>query len=819
MSRNLNRHAPDLISLAVLLSAIALLVWNRVAFDIWIARHDNLTAYLPWYTLLGERLRAGEIPGWNPYQFSGTPFAGDPQSGWMYLPAMIPFTLFAPTTAIWVKLAMELVVAGLATYALIRVLAYSPLAALAGSALYVFGPLSFQTAYCCTVRSHVGAWLPLALLGVELALRARSRLNQFAAIAIGGFGFSQILAGWLGQGALNASLIIGAFALTRALGLASASRSPRHRLRNAVTGLGVALSVGLFGSALNAAALWPRIVVNAESNLSAARYADIAIGYEYPPYAFADLVRALISDAFVDRRMTIPAAGLVLVLIAVIGTPRAPAVRFSAFLTVTAGLLSMSLPPAYQVASLVPLWQELHDHYPAQVTAGVMIGPAILAAAAIDALRRLIPRRRLTLCLGFALAVLGAGALWVKEQPGFDEGLGAPLWVGAGAFLLLVLLLVRSDRRIANGAAVTLTAMILLEPAGLEMIGSVSGWDPVPGWEEQWSPDSALAQAVEVNTSSTDAGGAGAFLQQQLAENGPFRFAGYGGLTWPGQPQATIPYAVRRAQPEIAAMLVNGQSIFLHLYDMQGYNPIQLSRYTDYILALNTVPQDYHLANLRPQGIDSPLLDALNVRYILVDARIPPDREDVVALSDGRPPVFQTSLVRVYENPTVLPNAWLVHEVISTTREEAIALLTDRDFGPAQTAVVETDDIPIAPPLDPSTEQAQIVRYEPERIEIQATANTHGLLVVSEIVASGWTATVDGRSVQIIPANIALRGIWLEPGTHTIVLTYAPSSLMFGLIISVLAHGIFIALLGICAAHWFRSRRSITNQPATTIPA
>jgi hypothetical protein len=30
---------------------------------------------------------------WNPHQFSGTPFAGDPESGWTYLPAMLWFTL------------------------------------------------------------------------------------------------------------------------------------------------------------------------------------------------------------------------------------------------------------------------------------------------------------------------------------------------------------------------------------------------------------------------------------------------------------------------------------------------------------------------------------------------------------------------------------------------------------------------------------------------------------------------------------------------------------------------------------------------------
>src|SRR5687768_1809139 len=54
---------------------------------------DTATAFYPWYAFLGAQLRAGHIPVWNPHQFSGAPFAADPESGWMYLPAMLTFAL------------------------------------------------------------------------------------------------------------------------------------------------------------------------------------------------------------------------------------------------------------------------------------------------------------------------------------------------------------------------------------------------------------------------------------------------------------------------------------------------------------------------------------------------------------------------------------------------------------------------------------------------------------------------------------------------------------------------------------------------------
>src|SRR5436190_7404854 len=77
--------------LALLLLAVVG-AWNLLHNENVIGA-DAATQYYPWYSFLGESLRSGDIPGWNPYQFSGTPFAADPLSGWTYLPAMLLFAL------------------------------------------------------------------------------------------------------------------------------------------------------------------------------------------------------------------------------------------------------------------------------------------------------------------------------------------------------------------------------------------------------------------------------------------------------------------------------------------------------------------------------------------------------------------------------------------------------------------------------------------------------------------------------------------------------------------------------------------------------
>ena len=68
-----------------------------------------------------------------------------------------------------------------------------------------------------------------------------------------------------------------------------------------------------------------------------------------------------------------------------------------------------------------------------------------------------------------------------------------------------------------------------------------------------------------------------------------------------------------------------------------------------------------------------------------------------------------------------------------------------------------------------------------------AVRNAHRrFLVISEIWHPGWHAGVDGRAATLYQTNIALLGLWLEPGVHTIELRYWPPGLTAGLIATVL---------------------------------
>src|ERR687897_197686 len=99
----------DTRALGALAALLVLVAGHRLVFDTWLARLDIFTQFLPWYAYLVERLRAFAVPGWNPHLFR--------------------------------------------------------------AAAFVCGPFLQWNTYCCLQFAQFATWIPLALLGVELALR------------------------------------------------------------------------------------------------------------------------------------------------------------------------------------------------------------------------------------------------------------------------------------------------------------------------------------------------------------------------------------------------------------------------------------------------------------------------------------------------------------------------------------------------------------------------------------------------------------------------------------------------------------------------
>jgi uncharacterized membrane protein YfhO len=77
-----------------------------------------------------------------------------------------------------------------------------------------------------------------------------------------------------------------------------------------------------------------------------------------------------------------------------------------------------------------------------------------------------------------------------------------------------------------------------------------------------------------------------------------------------------------------------------------------------------------------------------------------------------------------------------------------------------------------------------VVRSSAGSLGLEATTSSRRFVVVSEVWHPGWSATVDGRTAKLERSDVALLGLWLEPGRHRVELRFWPPGLSIGLLIS-----------------------------------
>ena len=199
-----------------------------------------------------------------------------------------------------------------------------------------------------------------------------------------------------------------------------------------------------------------------------------------------------------------------------------------------------------------------------------------------------------------------------------------------------------------------------------------------------------------------------------------------------------------------------------------GYSPAKLQRYQDLI--------DNHISrnNMR-------VLDMLNAKYFITNSE------------SGQP--------RVQQNSGAQGPAWFVSSIVTAaTPNEEIGSLNA--FDPGEQAIVLSSEFPgylegLAEGRD-SSATINLSSYEPDEMVYQTSSNMEMLAVFSEIwygPNKGWRAYLDGKPVEHIRANYALRALRVPPGNHEITFSFRPQSFYLGETISLGSSVLLILLI------------------------
>ena len=166
--------------------------------------------------------------------------------------------------------------------------------------------------------------------------------------------------------------------------------------------------------------------------------------------------------------------------------------------------------------------------------------------------------------------------------------------------------------------------------------------------------------------------------------------------------------------------------------------------------------------------------------------------------------------MRILENPSALPRAWIVHTASQvgpgSDAKKALAPLASGQPDADQTALPEDPPPQLEPSADPALDRAPVTHDEADRVAIQHTStNASGLLVVSEVSWPAWKAHVDGQPTRLWLADGALPAVVVRPGEHSVDLRFEPHALALGIAISSMAVPL-LALLGLVVLMRTRAR-------------
>jgi hypothetical protein len=767
--------------LVVVLAVLAVNFWSR--YNLY--RLDIVTFYIPWYEQLGQRLRDFDIPGWMPYAMSGSPFAGDPQSGWGYLPAMVIFTIAPSLSGYIAFIVFHVILAAAGTYAYARVIGMNPVGAFAAGATFTLGNFMERTA-CCTIHMQVAVWIPAIFLCIELSRRARTLAGRFGWLVVAGIGTGQMIAGWVGQGAYYGGLAVGVYLLFRTLLSRDEHAGIGERIRALLYSGAV---IAIVGGATAAPAVLPRIETVGRSNL-----ADLYEGVVGPDpgWPIRSVPYRIFTDTTSTGRWYLGAVALIAAIIGACLAIRRPRALF--FVVYGIGMLSLAVrhSPLVDLTNQLPRFHDLHSHSPARIYIVLFLAPAILAGWLVHTLtdrtwqvKQHVPASMVAIVLGVA-ALIGT-VISVERDQGFrvsqDQIVKSALTIAA---VMLALLIRRPWAR--RLAAVGIILLLLWDPAG-ELVRY--RFDRVHRREQ--------LTAIVDNTLHPN--GAAQWLQARAQSGEIVRYFGYDQVLLMNRGQIRT-YHVSHDRPEAWAILVNNRGIQFQLDDIQGYNPVQQSIYVELMDSVNGIEQSYHAANVLASGLNSPLLNQLNVRYIVVPRSIPPGRPDLLHLVQSYPTVYEDANSRILENPDALPRAWIVHRADHEDEDEDILTKFSLKLADPSQVVLLTGEPPeLERSPDRSAESVEITRYEADEIHLRVTANSTGMVVLSEIWDPGWTATIDGKKAKIYHANAVFRGIVVTPGTHDIVLKYPATNVKRSLLFYI------VPLAGLAAIPVLQRRR------------
>lgn len=724
---------------------------------------DAVQQFYPWRLHAARVVDEGAVPLWNTQMLCGTPFVGNGQSAVFYPETWLHYVIDPLHALGWATFVFYLI-AGWGMYVLLRVLGVCPVAGVIGSISFIFS--GFFTGWLTfpSMRS-VAAWLPLAVVGVELTVRRRSwPYVGLTAFAVG----MSFLAGHL-QVCIYVLVALAAYTLFRLL----TSARDLGPARTAGYG-GLVIAATLTGTLLGGCQLGPSLeLAKLNYRVGGTSYAQqVNFGLAAPqallllmPDAFGNPVdgnhwgtswSGKAPRSYIETAWYFGVAPLMLGLVALVLRRDRQRWFWLGLFAIGVGL-AFGTPLNALFRWLVPGYTQLTGVGRAVVLA--CTSGAVLAGLGVHALieaRSDARARTVVSVIGVVILIAGlAGGLatWVytggleasAEAAGVQLNLGAYTMAQIGRFAALLIVSwalmawgLRSDRRWAWYALALVVALDL---------GYFAHKFTPAGRTDYLSVEADIARRIHA------AGG-----NERMTTVGP----------------------------DFLNRIAPNTHMILDLQSAQGSDSLIYEPY--FRLLSHAQNERFGYLQIDP---DSPLVDLMAVRWLSSTLPIESDGWRLEALLE----------TRLYENQEAVPRAFLPVAVEPMPDEQAVfdAVTSGGDPLVARVTAPVTRWEPGERP------ELSIADFSANSVLVEGKMPADSWVVLADVAYPGWHAFADGVETPVVPADLVRRAVHIDRDTRALRFVYLPASFTLGMFGTLIA---LAALGALCGAVLVRRRRA-----------
>lgn len=744
---------------------------------------DSIREFYPWRTQVADQLKKGELPFWNPYNFSGSPLLANYQTAVFY-PLNLLYLFLDQVNAWSILIILQPLLASFFTYLYVRKIGIGLAGAILAAIAFAYS--SYMTVWLefNTVGQTI-LWLPLILYSMENILQhkfttiRKTLVNKWSLLLIFSLTSSLFAGHPLDFAAVYLfSFIYGTFRFI----ILILRTAGEFKLKSFI----IHNSLFIIPLIIGSIQLLPTIELLARSTRVAFSYDFFLNKMLIQPY---QLIMLFIPDFFgnpatrnfwlntsyVGLTFSIGLTPLIFISLLVFNFNKIrnrENLLFIKFFLLSTGLIllfTLNTPFTRLFYKLqVPL---ISTSSPTKLLSVFVFSLSILAGFGLDFylkkskyLNNLNCFSKIKPILPFILAFL---LVWMSltfiPQEYFKASFRNTLYSTGILVISIILFLFGKLPNRWQVAKLTVALLILITIFDLHY--AFSKFNPFSP-KEFIFPDAKDAKILE-------------FLQENAGIN---RFWGYG---------------TAKIDANIATQY--------KLFSPDGFDALNLRWYNEFIssskdgkIKIEFSHIDRSVAEIHPGYGETELptnqyrlrvLDMLGVQYILDRAENPKDENTFP--TDRFKLIFQDEAGWfIYENLKAAPRFFLTRDVKTyQTKDEFEKIFFAENFNPTTTILIEENDFnneTMRSPVSNGTGEqwnngtmdlttVSLKLYEPNKVVFEVNISQPAFLFLSDTFDYGWKVYIDGVETKIYKTNWAFRSVLIPEGGRQITFTYKPS--------------------------------------------